>query len=45
MTHSIINNNIQIPGELDMVQEAFYSKFNHAEPLWNVNGNPIVCNT
>ena len=36
MTHGIIDYNIQVPGELDITQEAFYSKFNHAEPLWNV---------
>lgn len=36
MTHGIIDYNIQVPGELDITQEAFYSKFNHAEPLWNI---------
>jgi len=36
MTHGIIDYNIQVPGELDMTQEAFMSKFLKAEPLWNV---------
>ena len=35
MTHGIIDYNIQVPGELDMTQEAFMSKFLKAEPLWN----------
>lgn len=36
MTHGIVDYSIQVPGELDITQEAFYSKFNKAEPLWNV---------
>lgn len=36
MTHGIIDYNLQVPGELDMTQEAFMSKFLKAEPLWNV---------
>ena len=36
MTHGIIDYNIQVPGELDITQEAFMSKFLKAEPLWNV---------
>ena len=35
MTHGIIDYNLQVPGELDMTQEAFMSKFLKAEPLWN----------
>ncbi len=35
MTHGIIDYNIQVPGELDLTQEAFMSKFLKAEPLWN----------
>ncbi|MBO5428753.1 MAG: alkaline phosphatase family protein, partial [Peptococcaceae bacterium] len=36
MTHGIVDYNIQIPGELDMIQEAFFSNFCKAEQLWNV---------
>ncbi len=36
MTHGIIDYSIRVPGELDMTQEAFYSKFLEAEPLWDV---------
>ncbi len=36
MTHGIQDYNLQVPGELDMTQEAFMSKFLKAEPLWNV---------
>ena len=39
MTHGIIDYNIQVPGELDMTQEAFMSKFLKAEPLWNVTAH------
>ena len=36
MTHGIVDYNIQIPGELDLIQEAFFSNFCKAEQLWNV---------
>ena len=36
MTHGIVDYNLQVPGELDLTQEAFMSKFLKAEPLWNV---------
>ncbi|MBQ5863218.1 MAG: alkaline phosphatase family protein, partial [Peptococcaceae bacterium] len=35
MTHGIIDYNLGVPGELDMTQEAFLSKFLKAEPIWN----------
>ncbi|MBQ2837417.1 MAG: alkaline phosphatase family protein [Peptococcaceae bacterium] len=35
MTHGIIDYNMGVPGELDMTQEAFLSKFLKAEPIWN----------
>ncbi|MBR6756755.1 MAG: alkaline phosphatase family protein, partial [Peptococcaceae bacterium] len=36
MTHGIIDYNIQVPGELDLTQEAFMSKFLKTEPVWNI---------
>ncbi len=36
MTHGITDYHLQVPGELDIIWEAFYSKFLHAEPLWDV---------
>lgn len=36
MTHGIVDYSIQVKNELDITQEAFYSKFCKAEQLWNV---------
>lgn len=36
MTHGVLDYNIQVGNDLEFVQEAFFSKYNKAEPLWNV---------
>ena len=36
MTHGIIDYNIQVANELDINQEAFFSKFLKTEPLWDI---------
>lgn len=36
MTHGIIDYNTLVANELDMSQEAFFSKFLKTEPLWNI---------
>jgi len=36
MTHGVQDFCIQVPGELDVIQEAMYSTFCKAEQIWNV---------
>ncbi len=36
MTHGILDYNLQVKNELDLIQEAFMSKFCKAEQLWNI---------